>query len=164
MRVSSPCQAKCGEDIAFLAHFTGDITQPLHVCGKERGGNSVTAKFSGRKTNLHSVWDTRMVRKRIQDFTDRVDWADSLVRRIINATYSTSGWVEDLTESPHDMAVQWALDSNSFDCNSRVWSDFLADPKVDLSGRYYRNAIGIAEELIAKSGYRLATLLNHLLV
>jgi hypothetical protein len=24
----------CGQDIAFLTHFIGDVVQPLHVCGK----------------------------------------------------------------------------------------------------------------------------------
>lgn len=42
-----------GEDIAFLAHFVGDVTQPLHVCGIGRGGNSFHGRLDGKKSNLH---------------------------------------------------------------------------------------------------------------
>ena len=40
----------------------GDIHQPLHAgFAEDRGGNSVDVRFNGRKTNLHSLWDTGLV-------------------------------------------------------------------------------------------------------
>ena len=43
-------------------HLIGDLPQPLHVGnGKDRGGNSVKVKWFGESTNLHSVWDTKLI-------------------------------------------------------------------------------------------------------
>lgn len=32
------------ESLKFLVHFIGDIHQPLHACGRDRGGNSAMAR------------------------------------------------------------------------------------------------------------------------
>lgn len=46
------------EALKFLAHFVGDIHQPLHVAFKgDQGGNSIKVSLLGKVTNLHSVWD-----------------------------------------------------------------------------------------------------------
>jgi len=48
--------------LKFLVHLIGDLHQPLHVGnGKDRGGNSVKVKWFGESTNLHSVWDTKLI-------------------------------------------------------------------------------------------------------
>ena len=47
--------------LKFMVHLIQDLHQPLHVGnGKDRGGNSVKVKWFGEKTNLHSVWDTKL--------------------------------------------------------------------------------------------------------
>ncbi|GJP37110.1 hypothetical protein CLOM_g21551 [Closterium sp. NIES-68] len=46
------------EALMFLAHFAGDIHQPLHVgFTSDLGGNRVHVSWFKRKTNLHAVWD-----------------------------------------------------------------------------------------------------------
>jgi S1/P1 Nuclease len=48
--------------LRFVAHLVGDIHQPLHAgFAEDRGDNSVDVRFNGRKTNLHSLWDTGLV-------------------------------------------------------------------------------------------------------
>jgi len=50
------------EAIKVLIHLVGDIHQPLHVgCCDDSGGNRVKVKWFGDDTNLHTVWDTRMI-------------------------------------------------------------------------------------------------------
>jgi hypothetical protein len=45
--------------LKFLVHFFGDLTQPLHVCGRDEGGNLDKVRFGGRHgVNFHSIWDT----------------------------------------------------------------------------------------------------------
>lgn len=40
----------------FLAHFVGDVHQPLHVgFADDEGGNTVIIHWYRRKTNLHHV-------------------------------------------------------------------------------------------------------------
>lgn len=42
--------------LMFLAHFVGDVHQPLHVgFTSDAGGNSITVYWYTVKTNLHSV-------------------------------------------------------------------------------------------------------------
>ncbi len=48
--------------LKFLIHLVGDLHQPLHVGnGDDRGGNSVRLKWFGESTNLHSVWDSKLI-------------------------------------------------------------------------------------------------------
>ena len=47
--------------LKFMVHLIQDLHQPLHVGnGKDRGVHSVKVKWFGEKTNLHSVWDTKL--------------------------------------------------------------------------------------------------------
>jgi hypothetical protein len=44
------------ESLMFLAHFVGDVHQPLHVSfEKDEGGNSINVRWYKRKANLHHV-------------------------------------------------------------------------------------------------------------
>ena len=48
--------------LKFLVHLVGDLHQPLHVGnGADRGGNSVRLKWFGESSNLHSIWDTKLI-------------------------------------------------------------------------------------------------------
>ena len=48
--------------LRFVAHLVGNIHQPLHAgFAEDRGGNSVDVRSSGRKMNLHSLWDTALI-------------------------------------------------------------------------------------------------------
>ena len=50
--------------LKFLAHFVGDVHQPLHVGYKrDRGGNDVAVQFFNQKSNLHKTWDTLILRR-----------------------------------------------------------------------------------------------------
>lgn len=63
--------------LVFLGHFVGDLHQPLHVSFKgDGGGNGVM--ISGDCTdlnidNLHSVWDSCIIRKEVYRRTVKLD-------------------------------------------------------------------------------------------
>lgn len=52
------------ELLKFLVHFIQDFSQPLHLLGYDRGGNSfkVNILFDGknRTSNLHFIWDSML--------------------------------------------------------------------------------------------------------
>lgn len=49
-------------DVLVLFHLCGDLMQPLHVgYGSDKGGNTYQVNYNGRGTNLHSVWDSRII-------------------------------------------------------------------------------------------------------
>ncbi|THH31011.1 hypothetical protein EUX98_g3190 [Antrodiella citrinella] len=53
--------ARAEESMKFLIHFMGDMHMPLHLTGRERGGNGAKVTFDGRVTNLHSLWDGLLI-------------------------------------------------------------------------------------------------------
>lgn len=69
--------------LKFLIHFLGDMHMPLHLTGRDRGGNGIKVSFDGRVTSklfppsycsiltsplvdLHSLWDGLLISKRIR--------------------------------------------------------------------------------------------------
>ena len=59
---SSRERARQAAALRFLAHFIGDLHQPLHVGHPEDwGGNKIRVKWLGEATNLHAVWDSKMI-------------------------------------------------------------------------------------------------------
>ena len=45
--------------LKFVAHFVGDIHQPMHVSrAEDKGGNTIQVQYDGQGTNLHALWDT----------------------------------------------------------------------------------------------------------
>ena len=55
------------EALKFLAHFVGDMHQPLHA-GYEAdlGGNLIKVRFFGKETDLHKVWDGEMLEHHLE--------------------------------------------------------------------------------------------------
>lgn len=49
----------CGSFFHFniLLHLLQDLHQPLHLTGKDRGGNEFYFNMDGKKYNLHKYWD-----------------------------------------------------------------------------------------------------------
>ncbi len=56
--------------LAFVAHFVGDVHQPLHVGDKgDRGGNDVLVDYPPKpsaRLNLHHIWDTELAERSLQ--------------------------------------------------------------------------------------------------
>nr|CAB3488508.1 unnamed protein product [Digitaria exilis] len=57
------------ESLMFLAHFVGDVHQPLH-CGHtdDLGGNTIIVHWYRRKSNLHHVWDVNVIETAMKSF------------------------------------------------------------------------------------------------
>lgn len=50
------------EALLLMAHFIGDIHQPLHVgFADDRGGTRKQITFKGRSLSLHSFWDSKVL-------------------------------------------------------------------------------------------------------
>ncbi|HEY5850636.1 MAG TPA: S1/P1 nuclease [Lysobacter sp.] len=56
-------QAERLQALKFVVHFVGDAHQPLHAgYGHDKGGNDFQVNFEDRGSNLHSLWDSGMLR------------------------------------------------------------------------------------------------------
>lgn len=51
--------------LKFVVHLAGDAHQPLHAGNRhDRGGNDYQVNYRGKGTNLHSLWDSGLMRTR----------------------------------------------------------------------------------------------------
>lgn len=46
---------QCSYALKWVAHFLGDIAQPLHASGVAAGGNDFDVVFGNHSTELHAV-------------------------------------------------------------------------------------------------------------
>ncbi|KAG8987783.1 hypothetical protein FRB90_003150 [Tulasnella sp. 427] len=56
--------------LRFLIHYIGDLHQPLHLTGRERGGNGIKVRFEHRITSLHGVWDGGLITKAVREIAN----------------------------------------------------------------------------------------------
>ncbi|KAI8928953.1 S1/P1 nuclease-domain-containing protein [Entophlyctis helioformis] len=165
------------EALKFLVHFIGDIAQPLHACGRERGGNDRVITFDGNSNvKLHAIWDTNIPEKYLKaqglfvsgnDGASAKNYADHLMAKI-NGEYKDklAGWLSNkgvyaVNQNRNSLAaIDWATDSNDFNCNT-VWPAVDKDTTQDFGGKYYTDAAPVVNIQIAKAGYRLGNWINR---
>ena len=140
--------------LKFLVHLIGDVHQPFHALGVERGGNGIPVSVFGSRTcgyddgarfacNMHSLWDSELVAHRKRN--DRAYVAE-LERQIKARRWGASG-----------SAAEWAMESHA------LAKAALLAPGGDADEAYYRKHIGVIEERLALGGLRLAAVLNQAL-
>jgi len=57
--------------LRFFVHLSGDRYCPMHMAHMDdKGGNAVRMKWFGRDTNLHSVWDTKLIESQGYSYTE----------------------------------------------------------------------------------------------
>lgn len=57
--------AKREQALRFVVHLVADAHQPLHAGYRDdRGGNRYQVQFEGRGTNLHAIWDSKVLASR----------------------------------------------------------------------------------------------------
>ena len=55
----------------FIVHLSGDRYCPMHMAHMDdKGGNAVKMKWFGRDTNLHTVWDTKLIESQGYSYTE----------------------------------------------------------------------------------------------
>ena len=131
--------------LKWLAHFVGDLHQPLHAGrGDDRGGNDVVVLWFGEPTNLHDVWDSRMIDQSRLSFSELAELADHVTPDDVRAWQSTG-------------AADWARESQQ----SRAAGYELGDRK--LSYRYIHDHWPTVLQRLRQAGVRLAGVLNRVL-
>jgi len=132
--------------LKMLVHFVGDLHQPMHIGQKEdRGGNNVKVKWFGKDTNLHAVWDTKMIQGWNMSYLELANNAKDLSINQIKSIQvgSIVDWVNEIHEITKEVYKSVKLDEN-------------------LRYRYsYDHFITVRNQL-QKGGIRLAKILNDI--
>ncbi len=138
------------EDKAFylklLVHLMGDLHQPMHVGRKEdKGGNTFQLQWFDNGTNLHSVWDSKMINHYNMTYTELTENADKITKEQVK--YLQNGTVEDWVNETQTFAIK-AYES--------------AEIGENLRYNYMYENFGLVRSQLQKGGIRLAKLLNEL--
>ncbi|MEX2595000.1 MAG: S1/P1 nuclease [Anditalea sp.] len=134
------------EFLKMLVHLVGDIHQPLHVGrGDDRGGNDIKIYYFNQQTNLHSVWDTKMIEAQNLSFTEM---SRHLNKRADKATVNKLQSA-DLTE--------WLQEAQ----NLRPMVYDIPDDNR-LSYAYNYKYFHLIEDRLFAAGIRLAGILNDI--
>lgn len=133
------------EALKIVIHLVGDIHQPLHVgTGEDRGGNDVRLNYLGRDTNLHSLWDTQMIR---------------------SYQIAVGQWVTALNlPTPAEVEAWQKASVRDWAHESMTYREFMYDLPEDLTiGWDYRNRyFNIVEKRLLQAGVRMAGVLNDI--
>ncbi|CAM0879128.1 unnamed protein product [Alopecurus aequalis] len=150
------------ESLMFLAHFVGDVHQPLHVSFEEdEGGNTIQVHWYRRKANLHHVWDVSIIDTVMKDFynKDLDTMVDALQMNL------TNGWSDDISHWENCLnkkatcANDYAIESIGLACNY-AYKDVTQN--VTLGDDYYFTRYPVVEKRLAQGGIRLALILNRI--
>ena len=142
--------AKRKEALMYLIHFVGDVHQPLHLGNaRDRGGNKIRVNFKGRSTNLHALWDGKLIQL----------GGKSLVQYSRNLSLRTTASESKKWNS--SKVIEWANESRALALNHAYLLD--RSPKGRLSKKYIEKSREIIELRLSQAGVRLAGLLNRLL-
>lgn len=100
LRDPSADPAEKARALRFAVHIIGDLHQPLHAGdGTDRGGNDLEVSWFDGSTNLHSVWDTKLVDDSQLSFTEYADRLGGRITPELATEWNTSDPVVWVTES-----------------------------------------------------------------
>jgi len=129
-------------DLLKIFHLIGDLHQPLHTGYEaDRGGNSVTVDFFGRKSNLHRVWDSQIIEKAEIDSFDI-------------AIYIMEQPKSEITLFSKVNVSAWIQESHSY--LDRVYT--IQNGAID--DKYILNSVPIVTSQLAKAALRLQRVLE----
>ncbi len=139
--------------LKFLVHFVGDVHQPLHTgYADDRGGNEVRLLWFGDPTNLHAVWDGKLIEQAALSYTELAGFIDHPTPEQVAA------WQQD------DLLV-WVRESRAM--LGAVYAIEDQPEHRDREGRLnlryafiYQNMPAVERRLL-QAGIRLAGLLNE---
>ena len=138
------------EDKAFylklLVHFIGDLHQPMHVGRKEdKGGNTIQVQWFGSGTNLHSVWDSKMIDSFDMSYTELASNTSEISK-------------EQVAELQKGTIVDWVNDTHIY--AKKVYGS--AETGENLRYDYMYQYFSLTQSQLQKGGIRLAKVLNEL--
>ena len=135
------------EALKFLIHLVGDAHQPMHVSrAEDKGGNNVQVRFNGKGTNLHALWDGKLIDHEGFNYAEmakKYDWANP----------------DQVKKWQADSPMQWLWES--YQVSTQIYDE--VQPGGNIDEDTYKKSIAIIHLRVAQAGVRLAGVLNKLL-
>lgn len=140
-------KAEKQEALKFLIHLVGDAHQPMHISrAEDKGGNAIQVRFDNKGTNLHTLWDSKLLdHEGLTDVEMSIDYDKATPAQI-------KQWQSD------DL-MKWLWES--YQVSSKIYTGVSPGSKLDED--YYKTNMKTVQERVQVAGIRLAGLLNELL-
>lgn len=133
--------------LKLLIHFIQDLHCPMHLARpSDKGGNTVQITWFGQSTNLHSLWDSRLIDAQKMSYTEYGDF----LYRTVTPGISFISYEEG-------MEIEWAWDC--YQITEQIYGDY------SKTGRHYEYMFlykNVWEKCLAAAGVHLAAVLNKL--
>ena len=132
--------------LKLLVHFIGDLHQPLHAgLAEDKGGNNFQVQWFGSGTNLHSVWDSKMINHYNMTYTELAK----------NKTLFSKEQIKTIKEGSTE---DWLNETHAL--TKKVYTS--AKKGENLRYEYMYKNFGLVRSQIHKGGIRLAKVLNDI--
>lgn len=133
--------------LRLLIHFVGDIHQPMHLArAEDLGGNRVKLFWFGETTNLHSLWDEKLIDFQKLSYTE---YASAI-------NFTSLSQLQQWQKQP---LKEWMFES--YLISREIYSE-IKQPEPKLSYRYNFDHIQQLNDRLLKGGVRLAGMLNEI--
>ena len=134
--------------LKLVIHIVGDLHQPYHVgYHDDRGGNDIKVSWFGAATNMHTVWDSRLIEYQQLSYTE---YAQAI-------NFTNPHQRKQLVEGG---LIDWLWDS--YQITETLYKDVKAGDR--LSYRYNFDHVNTLNSQLLKGGLRLAEVLNQIFV
>ena len=144
--------------LANLAHFMGDLHQPMHAGDHaDLGGNRVKADYGtvhNEHLNLHAIWDGYLAERAISTPPSIIRRYSPAERARLSAG-STTDWSRESWEVSRDVAYKYAIEGDP--CATPT------EKRGALSEAEIEATMPVVRDQIVKGGLRLARLLDEAL-
>lgn len=132
--------------LKMLIHFIGDLHQPLHIgLAEDRGGNDFKVQWHYDDTNLHAVWDYKMIDRYDMSYKELAENADELTK-------------EQVKKIQEGELIDWVNEMHEL--TKKVYAS--AEQGENLRYRYSYRHFGTVRSQLQIAGIRLAKVLNDL--
>ncbi|HXJ40887.1 MAG TPA: S1/P1 nuclease, partial [Bryobacteraceae bacterium] len=162
--------------LRYIIHLVGDTHQPLHDAdNNDHGGNCTAMKFlnEDRPTNLHSVWDSKLIQHDMAEH--KLDQAGYTSLLTTEFAKRRKKWLKEKINPElwawqgHTIAVKttYGLISPAIPVETPGPDACDAERakvtalKIALGDDYFNRSMPAVREQLAHSAARLAGLLNH---
>ena len=147
--------------------------QPLHAGFlSDLGGNRISVSFRGSNTNLHSLWDSGLISRRVAlNFSSSYPEWDAHLRHLMLTTYAdnVSQWTSCAGEPTSfseyvPCSGQWVQESAVLNCQTvyvnETGGNMTQGMQYSLGDSYYQRNIDLVERRIVQAGVRMAFVIN----
>ena len=131
--------------LKFIVHLIGDMHQPLHCSDNhDRGGNDVRVKWFGADSNLHKVWDSKIIE--YAELSEE-DFAETLLLDLTP---------QEINELKSGNLLSWAMEAHTL-ARTKAYN---IPASMELDQDYYDENWAVVDKQLLRGGMRLARVLD----